>query len=117
MRFNWIISALVLLGFSLAETSFAASPTPDVQVQITYLEKEGARIVNEAKRIEGEADRLRSEARRLSAEHTRLLSVASALDAKWFNAKATGSEVQDYPGRDRSQRIIRGDADRISIDI
>lgn len=118
-RASWVIFALAVVGLLFGQPSSAEENLPpEIRSQVDYLNKEGARIAKESKRIEGEANRLRSEADRLGSEHTRLLSVAAALDAKWLQAKEAAPEtVQDYPGRNRSQRIIRGDAARISLSI
>lgn len=113
------VCAMACVSLLCAQTGFASGDTsPDTQARISYLEKEGTRIAGEAKRIAREANRLRSEALRLGAEQTRLLSVAAALDTEWQKAREASPEtVRDYPGRDRSQRIIKADASRISSDV
>lgn len=77
--------------------------------------KEVFSLVHEGVRLRCESLRLIGEATRLEGERVRLLNEAARLDAMWEKERhSLGFEVTDYPGRDKSQRKIRRDADAIS---
>jgi len=113
------IAGAAFTASSQAQPAFAqGTVVATVPSQQNYLQKEGDRISNEARRIAGEASRLRAEAVRLTGEEKRLLVQAANLDAEWLKAKeAMPDVVQDYPGRDRSQNIMRADANRIALEV
>jgi len=85
---------------------------------------EGDRLLVESGRLRDEAERLsiniekqESEARRLAFEQKRLLAEVSRLDNLWLVAHEANPELYpDFPGRDRSQRIMRADVDRMAKD-
>jgi hypothetical protein len=96
-------------GVALAQVT-VPSATVDRTLQ-QYAAREANRISSEANRLQGEATRLSAESARLLKEEKRLLDAASVLDERWLLAKH-----EDYAGRDRSQRIMRIDADRLQFE-
>jgi hypothetical protein len=82
-----------------------------------YLSREATRISREGNRIEGQAGTLRSESRRLTREKQELLHHAAGLDQRWARANQVDPDrYPDYPGRDRSQKIMRADATTMDAD-
>jgi hypothetical protein len=82
-----------------------------------YLSREVARMAKEGDRIEGQAGALRSESRELTREKEALLDHAAGLDRRWARANQIDPDrYPDYPGRDRSQKIMRADASTMIAD-
>ena len=79
----------------------------------SYLRFEANRIRLEGTRISGEAERIRAEAGVLDKTAEKLRTEASHLDDLWVMANRLNPvRYGDYEGRDRSQQIMRSDADR-----
>jgi hypothetical protein len=79
----------------------------------SYLKFEANRIRSESARISGEANHIRSEAGVLDESAEKLRTDASHLDDLWVAANQLNpARFSDYEGRDRSQQIMRRDADR-----
>lgn len=78
----------------------------------SYLRFEANRIRLESTRISGEANRVRAEAGVLDKSAEKLRTDASHLDDLWVTANRLNPvRYSDYEGRDRSQQIMRRDAD------
>lgn len=103
----------LLVAFCLAatqtESAFAGTSTTPVQ----YLKRQARIILAEGDRIKGEAERMRSESARLKREANDLRVAASKLDRAWESAHLVDPDKYlAHPERDRSQKIMRSDADR-----
>lgn len=117
------LGCLLLLGALLSSGSGYAhaqnaidSREQTVTAYRAVFQAESQRVTREADRLRGEAGRVEAEATRLKGEERRLIQTASRLDSMWLQARrADASRVRDYPGRDRSQRILRRDARRALV--
>ncbi|MBB5053465.1 hypothetical protein HNQ36_003456 [Afipia massiliensis] len=112
-----LYSRTLLMAFCLAaalsDNAFARTPTAPVQ----YLKRQARIILAEGDRIKGEAMRMRSESARLKLEANGLRAAASQLDQAWERAHSiAANKYPAYPERDRSQKIMRSDADREDVD-
>jgi hypothetical protein len=109
MRHSRALLVAIGLVAMLNFPTYAETPSDPV----LYLKTEARVILGEGDRIEGEANLMRSERARLKHEASNLRIGASRLDEMWARATQINAEkYADYPGRDRSQRIMRSDADR-----
>jgi hypothetical protein len=107
MRVATLVLAL-LAGLLSASTVAQASNRPQ-----TYLKREAENILSQGDRIKQEAARMRSEGKRLNDEAAALRTAAATLDDQWTTAtKLAPEKYQEYSGRDRSQIIMRSDAER-----
>lgn len=98
-----------VLAAMLSVPAYAESSSSPV----VYLKRQARIILSEGDRIKGQAHFMRSESARLKREATDLRASASRLDDVWTEAERRDAEKYvDYPGRDRSQHVMRSDADR-----
>jgi hypothetical protein len=108
MKYMVVLISLVI-GTAIAGHADAKSHSQ----RYLYLNREFQRIRLEGVRIKGEADLMRVEGTRLNGQAKNLRTGAAHLDSSWVKANRSNPEKYiDYPGRNRSQRIMLTDADR-----
>lgn len=91
------------------QDAFLAAGAGDLKPLTLILEAQ--RLQCESLRLQHEAERLASEAERLKAEQARLQEI-------WMRDHAAAPEkVQDHPGRNRSQLLLRADQQAIETTV
>jgi hypothetical protein len=108
MKHAFFSIPLLLIALSFVSIESRASDGP-----IVFMKREADNILREGDRIKREAERMRLEGTRLNTEADELRAEATQLDHQWELAvRIAGERYTDYSGRDRSQIILRSDADR-----
>jgi hypothetical protein len=109
--------SITLAAMCVTFSAYAQDAQANREATAIPLKAEAARILAEGDRIKREADLMRSEATRLDSEADALQKGAVYLDQLWENANNLDpNKYKDYPGRDKSQRRMRLDAERENRD-